>query len=50
MDFISGKDRNQMILMPEIIDDYVDENNWVRVIEAYINSPDFLKMQISSTA
>jgi len=44
MDFISGKDRNQMILMPEIIDDYIDENNSVRVIEAYINSLDLSEL------
>lgn len=37
MDFISGDDRNQMVLMPECIDDYVDDNNTVRVIEAYID-------------
>lgn len=38
MKFISGEDRNQMVLMPDNIDDYVDYNNPVRVIEAYINS------------
>jgi len=38
MDFISGEDRNQIVLLPDSIDDYVDDNNSVRVIEAYINS------------
>ena len=38
MNFISGENRNQIILMPESIDDYVDDNNTVRVIEAYINN------------
>lgn len=38
MNFISGEDRNQLILMPDSIDDYVDDNNPVRVIEAYTNS------------
>jgi len=38
MEFISGEDRNQITLMPDSIDDYVDDNNSVRVIEAYINS------------
>ena len=37
MNFISGESRNQMILMSENIDDYVDDNNSARVIEAYIN-------------
>lgn len=38
MNFISGEDRSQITLMPDVIDDYVDDNNSVRVIEAYINS------------
>lgn len=38
MDFISGEDRNQMTFMPDSIEDYVDENNPVRVIEAYVDS------------
>jgi len=38
MDFISGENREQSLIMPEIIDDYVAEDNTVRVIEAYINS------------
>ncbi len=38
MQFISGENRNQLILMPDSIDDYVDENNSVRVIDAYIGS------------
>jgi transposase len=40
MNFIGGEERNQMILMPDSIDDYVDDNNSVRVIDAYINSLD----------
>ena len=38
MDFISGDNRNQITLMPDSVDDYVDDNNSVRVIEAYIDS------------
>jgi len=40
MDFISGENRNQMVLLPDSIDDYVDEYNAVRVIDAYINHLD----------
>jgi len=40
MEFISGENRNQIVLLPNCIDDYVDENSTVRVIEAYINSLD----------
>jgi len=38
MNFISGENRNQITLMPDSVEDYVDDNNSVRVIDAYINS------------
>lgn len=44
MNFISGENRNQMTFMPDCIDDYVADNNSVRVIEAYINSLDLAKL------
>jgi len=36
MPYIEGEDRNQMILFPECIDDYIDEDNVVRVIDTYV--------------
>ena len=47
MNFISGESRNQMVLMPDSVDDYVDDNNSVRVIEAYINSLDLSALGFS---
>jgi transposase len=38
MDFISGESRNQIVLLPDSIDDYVDDNNSVRVIDAFVNN------------
>jgi transposase len=38
MEFITGENRDQIILLPDSIEDYVEDNNSVRVIEAYINS------------
>jgi len=38
MEFINGEDRNQITLMPDCIDDYVSDDNTVRVIDAYVNS------------
>ena len=38
MEFIMGADRNQLILLPDSLDDYVEAGNAVRVIEAYIDS------------
>ena len=37
MGYIRGEDRNQMILFPESIDDYISEDSVVRVIEAYVD-------------
>lgn len=36
MNYIKGEDRNQIILFPESIDDYIREDNPVRVIEEYV--------------
>jgi len=44
MDYISGEDREQTLLLPDSIEDYLDENNPVRVIDAYINSLDVLSL------
>jgi transposase len=40
MEFIRGEDREQIILLPESVDEYVEENGTVRIIDAYINSLD----------
>ena len=34
--FIEGIDRQQTMLLPECLDDYVDENSPVRAIDAFI--------------
>ena len=35
MGYIQGVDRNQVILMPDILDDYVGTDNEVRAIDAF---------------
>jgi transposase len=42
--FIQGADRNQGHLLPERIDEYVSEENPVRVIEAFVEELDLLKL------
>lgn len=37
MSYIKGQDRNQITLLPEAIDDYIDKNNAVRFIDAFVN-------------
>ena len=38
--FIEGEDRRQSLLLPESLDDYVTEDNPVRVMEAFIEELD----------
>ena len=38
--FVEGEDRLQGALLPHYLDDYVTENNPVRVIEAFIDELD----------
>ena len=34
--FIEGQDRHQVTLLPECLDDYIDEGNPVRVVDAFV--------------
>jgi transposase len=38
--FVEGEDRLQIVLLPHCLDDYVTENNPVRVIEAFVDELD----------
>jgi transposase len=38
--FIEGQDRSQLILLPDCLDDYVGEDNPVRVVDAFIDELD----------
>lgn len=38
--FIEGEDRGQATLLPEHLDDYVAEDNPVRVIDAFVDELD----------
>jgi transposase len=44
MGYIKGEDRNQIILFPESIDEYISENSSVRVIDAYVDQIDIEKL------
>jgi transposase len=43
MAYISGVDRGQMVLFPESLDEYIDEDNPIRVIDAFVNQLDIQK-------
>jgi transposase len=38
--FVEGQDRAQLILLPECLDNYVGENNPVRIVDAFIDELD----------
>jgi len=42
--FIEGADRTQVSLLPECVDDYVGDDNPVRVIEAFVDQLDLREM------
>ncbi len=39
--YIEGRDRHQSFLLPECLDDYVCDDNPIRVIEAFVDELDF---------
>jgi transposase len=42
--FVEGEDRLQVALLPHCLDDYVTENNPVRVIEAFVDELDLMTL------
>src|SRR5471032_652747 len=42
--FIEGEDRGQGTLLPELLDDYVAENNPVRIVDAFVDELDLSKL------
>src|SRR6266850_7861457 len=36
--FVEGTDRGQATLLPECLDDWIDENNLIRVIDAFVEA------------
>ena len=40
MTHIAGFERNQLLLLPEAVDDYVDADNLVRFIDAFVDGLD----------
>lgn len=42
--FVEEADRGQRTLLPECLDDFVDESNPVRVIDVFVDAPDLAEM------
>ena len=48
--FVEGDDRSQVTLLPECLDDYVDQDNPVRVVEAFVEQLDLRQMGFDGVA
>jgi transposase len=48
--FVEGADRGQSTLLPECLDDWIDENNPVRVIDAFIDALDLAELGFEGVA
>lgn len=42
--FVEGEDRSQVTLLPECLDDFVDEDNPVRLIDAFVDELDLVAL------
>lgn len=47
MDFVRGLARDQVMLLPAAVEDYVGEDNPVRAIDAFVDSLDLMKLGFS---
>ncbi len=47
--FIEGEDRSQVTLLPECLDDYICEDNPVRVVDAFVEELDLLGLGFEGT-
>jgi transposase len=48
MRYIEGVDRNQRVLLPDVLDDFISETNPARVIDAYVDSLDLHSLGIGT--
>ena len=46
--FVEGRDRRQVAFLPACLDDYVDADNPVRVIDAFVDELDLLALGFTS--
>ena len=47
--YITGTSRNQITLFPDIIDEYINDDNAVRVIDAYVDRLDMASLDFSKS-
>ena len=50
MSYVEGESREQRILFPEILDDYISEDNLVRFIDAFVEGLEMEELGFEGTA
>ena len=48
--FVEGEDRNQAVLLPEYLEDYVSDDNPVRVVDVFVDELDLCGLGFDGTA
>jgi transposase len=48
--FIEGEDRSQVTLLPECLDDFIAEENAVRVVDAFVEELDLQELGFDGAA
>src|SRR5512147_1452251 len=48
--FIEGEDRHQVALLPECLDDYIGEDNPVRVVDVFVDELDLAELEFCGVA
>ena len=43
--YIEGQDRQQVTLLPECLDDFISEDNTVRIVDAFINELNLVALE-----
>ncbi len=50
MSYIEGESREQRVLFPEVLDDYISEENLVRFIDAFVDGLEMEELGFDRTA
>jgi transposase len=48
--FVEGEDRTQVTLLPECLDDFIAEDNPVRIIDAFVEELELISLGFQSAA
>jgi transposase len=47
--FVEGDDRKQFALLPECVDDYIEQDNPVRIVDVFVDEPDLTTLGFNGT-